>query len=489
MARSDDAQLLAIAARAGAANPFGEERRKLDEALTGGAHDEPSFLGAIGRLDVALERHAGPSRLARASGADRSAMERAILFEAFHRYLREMDALVAKQRAAGAVPVRATFARSLLAHLVARGIEDARAERWLVLFFQMRRCFLFLTDDLAGGGRSMQRLRESLWNAVFTCDLARYEAVLWDRMEDFATLLLGETGTGKGVAAAAIGRAGLVPFDAKSGAFAPSFTESFVPVSLAELPESLLESELFGHEKGAFTGALFAHEGLLQRTRRHGAIFLDEIGELAPHVQVKLLRVLQERAFTPVGGRKVLRFEGRVIAATHRPIDELRRDGRFRDDFFYRLSTEAIVVPPLRARLAEDPRELEALVTHVVARTLGAPSAEVTSEVLAAITRDLGPQYAWPGNVRELEQCVRAVLLSGRCAPDGRASGDDEHGALLDTMRDGTLTADRLLDRYCALLYARHPSYEAVARITRLDRRTVKRRVLAASAAQNPPAR
>jgi hypothetical protein len=484
--RAEDAQLLALAARAGAANPFGEERRSLDEALTHGTPDETSFFRAMGRLDVALDRHAGASRLARLSAAERDAMERAILFEAFHRFLREMDDLVGRQRAAGSAVVPAPFTRTLLAHLVARGIDVARAERWLVLFFQMRRGFLFLTEDLAGGGRSMRRLRESLWNAVFTRDLARYEAVLWDRMEDFATLLLGETGTGKGVAAAAIGRAGLVPFDAKKGVFTPSFTESFVPVNLAELPESLLESELFGHEKGAFTGAIAAHEGLLQRTRRHGAIFLDEIGELAPHVQVKLLRVLQERTFTPVGGRKVLRFEGRVIAATHRPIDELRRDGRFRDDFFYRLSTEAIVVPPLRARLAEDPNELSALVSHVVARTLGASSAEVAAEVEAAIRRDLGPAYAWPGNVRELEQCVRAVLLSGRCAPDRReaASALDGHAAVLDAMKRGAVTADGLLDRYCALLYAASPSYEAVARITGLDRRTVKRRVLAAGGAR-----
>ncbi|HEU4536573.1 MAG TPA: sigma 54-interacting transcriptional regulator, partial [Polyangiaceae bacterium] len=362
----------------------------------------------------------------------------------------------------------------------------ARAERGLVLFFQMRRAWVFLARELAGRGPSMRRLRASLWNAVFTRDVVRYEASLWDRMEDFSTLLLGETGAGKGAAAAALGRSGLVAFDARRGAFAPSFLGTFVPVNLAELTETLLESELFGHAKGAFTGAVAARDGLFSRTRRHGAIFLDEIGELSPRVQVKLLRVLQERSFVPVGGATPKRFEGRVIAATHRPLAALRREGRFRDDLFYRLCSEAVVVPPLRARLAEDPRELGELVAHLVARTLGAPNEEVAAEVEAAVARDLGPRHGWPGNVRELEQCVRSVLLTGRAASEANhgASGGEGGGpteALVDALRRGALDAETLLDRYCALLYATHGSYEAVARVTGLDRRTVKRRVLAAA--------
>ncbi|MCU0686810.1 MAG: sigma 54-interacting transcriptional regulator [Polyangiaceae bacterium] len=484
-AGSADANLLAIASQAAAANPFGDERPRLDAALGGGRGDEASFEGGLGRLEGALER-------VLAGGLDawpsttRETAERALLFATFHRFAPAIDALIERQRAAGETPVPAPFVGELLAGLRACGVPGARAERWLVLFFQMRRAWVFLARDLAGRGPSMRRLRASLWNAVFTRDVVRYEVSLWNRMEDFSTLLLGETGAGKGAAAAALGRSGLIAFDPKRGAFAPSFVSTFVPVNLAELTETLLESELFGHVKGAFTGAVASRDGLFSRTRRHGAIFLDEIGELSPRVQVKLLRVLQERSFVPVGGSTTKRFEGRVIAATHQPLAGWRRDGRFRDDLFYRLCSEAVVVPPLRARLAEDPRELGELVAHLVARTLGAPSDEVAAEVEAAVARDLGPRHPWPGNVRELEQCVRSVLLTGRAAsaePLGAGGNGDDDGpteALVDALRRGALDAETLLDRYCALLYAARGSYEAVARVTGLDRRTVKRRVLAA---------
>jgi transcriptional regulator with GAF, ATPase, and Fis domain len=163
-----------------------------------------------------------------------------------------------------------------------------------------------------------------------------------------------------------------------------------------------------------------------------------------------------------------------VIAATHRPIDQLRREGKFRDDLYYRLSTEAITVPPLRVRIEESKAELPALVSHVVARTLGASDETLTQEVLTAVRRDLGASYAWPGNVRELEQCVRQVLLTGRCARSAEAAPSPV--AALDA------SADEMLARYCARLYERHGSYEAVAAIARLDRRTVKKHVLAARA-------
>ncbi|HEU4403677.1 MAG TPA: sigma 54-interacting transcriptional regulator [Polyangiaceae bacterium] len=482
---SADAALLEAASLAAAANPFGEERPRLDAAIGGGRGDEASFEAGLGRLEGVLDRALAGGGLEGLAGRARATAERALLFATFHRFAPAMDALIERQRAAGEAPVAAPFARELLARLGARGVPAPRAERWLVLFFQMRRAWVFLARDLAGRGPSMQALRASLWNAVFTRDVVRYESSLWDRLEDFSTLLLGETGTGKGAAAAALGRSGLIAFDPKRGAFAPSFLGTFVPVSLAELTETLLESELFGHAKGAFTGAVAAREGLFARTRRHGAIFLDEIGELSPRVQVKLLRVLQERSFVPVGGGAARRFEGRVIAATHRPLAALRREGHFRDDLYYRLCTEAIVVPPLRARLAEDPRELGELVAHLVARTLGAPSAEVAAEVEAAVRRDLGPGHPWPGNVRELEQCVRSVLLTGRAASAEPAASDGGPAeALVEALRRGALDAEALLDGYCALLYASRGSYEAVARVTGLDRRTVKRRVLAAGAAR-----
>jgi two-component system, NtrC family, response regulator HydG len=215
------------------------------------------------------------------------------------------------------------------------------------------------------------------------------------------------------------------------------------------------------------------HQGLFERCSPHGSLFLDEIGELAAPVQIKLLNVIQDRTFSPVGSRRQIRFEGRMIAATNRPIDQLRREGRFRDDFFYRLCSDVIEVPPLRQRLRESPRELEQLVDLLLARITGRSSPQLVEEVLARLRSNLPADYDWPGNVRELEQALRRILLKGAYAhePAGGARRDD----WLEQASEGNLTAGELLRRYCLALYERHGSYEAVARKAGLDRRTVKR--------------
>jgi transcriptional regulator with GAF, ATPase, and Fis domain len=340
----------------------------------------------------------------------------------------------------------------------------------------MRRAFFFIVRGLVGRGRSMRRLRESLWNSVFTHDIRLYDRFLWDRMEDFSTILLGETGCGKGAAAAAIGRSGFIPYDAKKKMFEFSFTQAGVPINLSQFPESLIESELFGHEKGAFTGAIDTRPGVFDRCREHGAAFLDEIGEVSIPVQIKLLRVVQDRLYSSVGGREERKFTGRVIAATHRPLDDLRNEGRFRDDFYYRLSSDLIHVPPLRTRLAEEPSELDDLLDNLIPRLVGEPSTELHEMVRESVDRDLGAGYGWPGNVRELEQCIRRVLLTRSCAPD-TSSVADESAGLVGALAGGTLTAEELVARYCALLYERHGTYVEVARVTGLDRRTVRKYV------------
>jgi transcriptional regulator with GAF, ATPase, and Fis domain len=255
-----------------------------------------------------------------------------------------------------------------------------------------------------------------------------------------------------------------------------------VPLHLSEHPESLIESELFGHRKGAFTGAIEHHEGVLSRTKPHGTLFLDEIGEASLPVQVKLLRVLQERTYTPVGGREARRFEGRIVAATHRSLDELRRQGRMRDDFFYRLSTHTIRLPSLRTRLSESALELPSLVERLCARIVGEACPELAEEVCATLVRDLGEGYGFPGNVRELEQCVRRVLLAGSCAED-RAAPEDAPRPLPTLLAQLGLSAEELLGQYCGALYARYQSFVEVARITGLDRRTVKKYVAQAELA------
>ena len=321
----------------------------------------------------------------------------------------------------------------------------------------------------------MKRLRLALWNCVFTRDVRTYDRYLWNRMEDFSTLLLGETGTGKGAAASAIGRSAYIPFDARRGRFRESFNTTFISANLSQYSESLLESELFGHRKGAFTGAVEDNPGLFGRCGPHSTLFLDEIGDASVPVQIKLLRVLQEREFSAVGSHETRRFSGRVIAATNRPLGELRRGGRFRDDFYYRLSANVIEIPPLRQRFGESPRERRQLVELLLQRTTGQDSPELTDTVLQVLDRDLPSDYPWPGNVRELEQAVRRVLISGRYRGDPWLGRGLSESNLLERLREGRVAARELLGEYCALLYQRCGSYEEVARRAGLDRRTAKK--------------
>ncbi|CAG0932156.1 Transcriptional regulatory protein ZraR [Rhodocyclaceae bacterium] len=202
---------------------------------------------------------------------------------------------------------------------------------------------------------------------------------------------------------------------------------------------------------------------------------MDEIGEVSLPVQVKLLQVLQERSFSPVGSHQRLRFSGRVIAATNRDLASLREQGEFRDDFYYRLCSDVITIPPLRQRLQECPGELAELVAGILKRLTGtAPEREV--QVLRkAIERETGKNYSWPGNVRELEQAVRRVLVTGHYRGEEKAEPSGAAERFLADAAAGELDAQELLAGYCRILYERHGTYEEVARRANLDRRTVKK--------------
>ncbi|HEV2765186.1 MAG TPA: sigma-54 dependent transcriptional regulator [Pyrinomonadaceae bacterium] len=207
-------------------------------------------------------------------------------------------------------------------------------------------------------------------------------------------LLAGENGTGKEVVARAI-------HEESARALKP-----FVAVSCAALPETLIESELFGHEKGAFTGATSARKGRFELADG-GTLFLDEIGELSPAVQVKLLRVLQERAFERVGGTKTVTVDIRLIAASNRDLEDEVESGKFRRDLFYRLNVVPLRLPPLRERREDIP----VLAAHFAAKAAekhNRPQAELDPALVEALQ-----EYDWPGNVRELENLVeRLVVLS-----------------------------------------------------------------------------
>jgi len=472
-------EFLLLVSQASFINPFSDEYETQQRRIAGTdtmLTEEELVTLTVERWNDQLHKlHvAGVTSLKQVASEDRELLQYAFLYEIYHRFMSTFDQLIADQIAAGDRSVPVSFASKALALFARRGFEIAEARRYFAIFYQVRRAYYFIDHGLLGSSPSMRQLRLHLWNNVFTHDIRSYELHLWNRMEDFSTMLLGETGTGKGAAAAAIGRSGFIPFEEKRGCFTESFMRGFVSINLSQFSETLIESELFGHKKGAFTGAVDDHQGVFARCSPHGAIFLDEIGDVAIPVQIKLLQVLQERTFSPVGSHEKLRFRGRVIAATNKPLDQLRATGQFRNDFYYRLCSDVITVPPLRQRLAEDPRELVDLVAHLVLRLTGEPSPEAVALVRGVIENSLGRNYPWPGNVRELEQAVRRILLTKHYAGDHKAVAPDLRSQLAAGIDHGTLDADTLLSGYCRLLYERHGTYEEVARRTKLDRRTVK---------------
>jgi DNA-binding NtrC family response regulator len=209
-----------------------------------------------------------------------------------------------------------------------------------------------------------------------------------------SVLVTGESGTGKELIAAAIHER------------SPRAKGPFVKLHCAALAESLLESELFGHERGAFTGALARRDGRFSQAN-HGTLFLDEIGEIAPAVQVKLLRFLQEREFERVGGNETISVDVRVIAATNRDLKQMLAEGKFREDLYYRLNVINLEMPALRDRPSDVPL-LASHFLHKYAAENGKELRQFTSDALECLTA-----YPWPGNVRELENVIeRAVVLA-----------------------------------------------------------------------------
>ncbi|MCD6571013.1 MAG: sigma-54-dependent Fis family transcriptional regulator [Deltaproteobacteria bacterium] len=232
-------------------------------------------------------------------------------------------------------------------------------------------------DNIVGNSDKMQKVFEMVEKIAAT---------------ESTVLILGESGTGKELIARAI------HYNSPRGG------HPFVPVNCGAIPEELLESELFGHEKGAFTGAFRARMGRFELAQG-GSIFLDEISEMSPSLQVKLLRVLQEREFERVGGVRPIKADIRIIAATNKDLDEEVRKGRFREDLYYRLNVIPIRLPPLRERRDDTPL----LIKHFLEKYNSGPSNKITDfskDAMAVLM-----QYKWPGNVRELENLVERMVV------------------------------------------------------------------------------
>jgi transcriptional regulator with PAS, ATPase and Fis domain len=295
-------------------------------------------------------------------------------------------------------------------------------------------------------------------------------------MGDFPTLITGPSGSGKELVARAIAAAPYAPFDAERMQFSGDGAESFFAINLAALSPALIESELFGYRRGAFTGATGDRKGWLESCPETGSVFLDELGEMELSIQVKLLRVIETRRFSAVGDTASRTFRGKLIAATNRDLAREIHEGRFREDLYYRLCADLIRTPSLREQIEDAPGVLHELLLYMVRRTVGEEAERCLPEVESWISRHLPAAYAWPGNYRELEQCVRNVIIRGTYQPVG-ASPPPDGDAPLARIANGEMTADEALSWYAALVYRRAGSYEEAARRLGLDRRTVKARV------------
>ena len=340
---------------------------------------------------------------------------------------------------------------------------------------QIQRAFEHTFRDIIGSSLPAALLRGSIWQSIFTHDIRRYRRTLYARMGEFATLITGPSGTGKELAARAIAESRYVPFDDRRLSFADDGQPNFFPINISALSPTLVESELFGHRRGAFTGAVADRKGWLETCPELGSVFLDELGDLDPAIQVKLLRVIETRSFHPVGETASRSFAGKLIAATNRRLEEDMRAGRFREDLYYRLCSDQIVTPSLADQLADSPQVLRELVNYMSRRIAGDEGSVLAGEVMQWIEGNLPADYAWPGNYRELEQCVKNVLIRRNYRPS--RTGADPLDEFAHDARTGILTAEQLLGRYVTLVYSRCGSYEETARRLQLDRRTVKAKV------------
>jgi DNA-binding NtrC family response regulator len=485
----------------GSSNPFGPGREDFERALLGRAfvpaseeslHEllvrDPYRRGTnfdmisqlagerLGALRDRLAGGAGPSP------GEASLYQDAALLLLYRRHLDGFTDLIRAAEDGRRSSVRGfyrVFRREWAHFLQIPGVSlpaPFAAEHVFACLYQIQRAYHHIFRFIVGQSPASARLRASVWDSIFTHDLRRYATTLYPRMSDMTTLITGPSGTGKELVARAIALSAYVPFDEERESFRGNALASFHPLNLSALPSTLVESELFGHRRGAFTGAVADRTGWLEQCAPTGSVFLDEIGELDAEIQVKLLRVLETRGFRALGDTSDQLFRGRLLAATNRDLATEVAEGRFREDFYYRLCSDVIETPSLREQLDGAPTLLGEMLRFLARRVAGNGADELAVEVETWIRENLGDDYPWPGNIRELEQCVRSVLIRRRYRPlDLRTMGARE--GLAAEFASGELTVDEVVSRYCTLVYADVGSYQEAARRLQIDRRTVKSRV------------
>lgn len=490
---------LEMVSQAAAANPFSSERDDLDrkiinEWLPKEASEKLEFekIANFSKL-VLKDLMANKKDFSDFSPKQILILQDAALFVVFHKYITEFDRYIEAQNNAPGAVLELSFANDIIYDLEHYGFRKLAAH-YIAIFFQMRRAFYFISNYVTGVSAPVRELREKLWRTIFTSDSRQYISVLFDKMESYSVLLLGETGVGKGQSAAALGRSAYIPFDLKTKKFVANFLDVFISANISEYPQTLVESELFGHKKGSFTGALEHHSGLFGQTHANGVLFLDEIGELEIPLQVKILRVLQDRFYSPVGSHEKKRFSGRLIAATNANVNEKVEQGLFRSDLYHRLASDIIQIPSLRERFADEQKEKRLLVSRIVSRLLGQADSNQEQRIAEIIDLKVAKNYQWPGNLREFEQVIRRIVLHGESweyvpleLPSlGQQFNSSFSQEGLPNWRFLQCTADELMVHYARSAYQELGSYEKVAQKLNVDWRTAKRWIAASSSLNNP---
>ena len=495
---SRERALLQAVADVAYCNPFLPEHVAYERAVLGADFDESEAWWNM-RGDDPTTPHVNPLSIAErvtpligevrtrfasnnaASPDDISLYEDAVLLVLFYRYADAFYEVIVRTQEGKSAPCTfyTAFRHDWEFYFGVPGFPAQARHEATHLFaclFQVRRAFHHIFRYIIGGSQAAARLRATVWESIFTHDMRRYRRALYERMGDFTTLIMGPSGTGKELVASAIGLSRYVPFNPETLTFTEDFTTSFHALNVSALPSTLIESELFGHRRGAFTGAHQDRRGWLELCRPLGSIFLDEIGDLDAAIQVKLLRVLQTRTFQPVGDTNNRHFAGKLIAATNRDLAVAMQQGHFREDFYYRLCSDVVVTPFLHEQLRESPDVLPTLLGFLTQRLVGAESEALATEVEDWIVQHLGREYPWPGNIRELEQCVRNVLIRQSYHPLAQHR-HATHDTLMQAINNGALSAEELLGQYCTLVFAQTGSYVETARRLQLDRRTVKSKI------------
>jgi transcriptional regulator with AAA-type ATPase domain len=473
-------------------NPFSPERSSREAALLdklGAAPESTSkeapfsarFKNLLPWIQAAEQSLLRSGIRADASPARYEALSSLAFFSVYHEVAADLDRVI--QHGISDSGKNRTLYRKIQDGIAARHqlIEHGpdriwnRPEHLFACFYQLRRAYYYIHREIVGESQPIVRLRMHVWESVFTKDMMSYQQWMYDTVGRFPTLILGPSGSGKEIVARAIGLSRFLPYNAQQGIFEASPRASFHPVNLSAFSEHLIESELFGHRKGAFTGAIQDRDGLFTTAGDFGTVFLDEIGEVSESTQIKLLRLLQSGEYQRVGDNRPAHFTGKIIAATHKDLAAAMKAGRFREDFYYRLCGDQVHTAALKDILHDRPEELTTSVHYICTKLFGPEgSIKLSPRVLDTLQRDVPDTYNWPGNFRELEQAVRNCIVRGEYRPAAQGAEPSIDQAFQST----SLTLAEWNQLYAKQAYQNTGSYREAARRLDVDQRTLKKWVV-----------